>query len=185
MEHSEQMSTKAAHAKDAPTEKVIEPATPKINTKPSVGMALAVFIALLIGVVGGFAAGVHTSSSNGSTAPSTQNGAGGMMNGRMGGRGMGMGMMGTVSQVTDDSIVVQNDRTGASTTYTITEDTTITKSGATIDISDIKSGNNVMIQTSNAEDSTTATSIVINPTMGNTQSFSQPDESEDSTLQNT
>jgi hypothetical protein len=82
-----------------------------------------------------------------------------------GGRQGGMGDFGTVSSVSSTSITVENTRTNASTTYTVNSSTSITNDGETGSISDIQSGDRVIITTASTT-SKVATKIEINPSFG-------------------
>ncbi len=85
--------------------------------------------------------------------------AGGVPSGARRGRG---GVFGTVSAVSDSSITVTNSRTNADQTLSITSATVITNSGATASVSDIQSGDSVVI-TPDTSDSTVAARIMVNP----------------------
>jgi len=75
------------------------------------------------------------------------------------------GGFGQVTAVSSTSITVSNQRTGASTTYSITSSTTITDSGQSVTTSDIQTGDTVLVTTSGSG-STTATAILVNPSFG-------------------
>lgn len=75
------------------------------------------------------------------------------------------GGFGQVTAVSSSSITVQNPRSGASTTYAITSSTAITDNGQTVSTSDIQTGDVVIIQVASSG-STTATSIMVNPSYG-------------------
>ena len=78
----------------------------------------------------------------------------------------GGGTLGEVTKVSSDSITVTDQRSGTETTYKITSDTAITKDSKTASTSDIATGDTVMVRSS---DSSTATAIDVNPTMGGPQ----------------
>jgi len=149
----------------------------KINKKITSGVVLSVVVALLLGSVGGFVAGTHIKMGSDKTATMSPSNADGTMNGRMGGRGMGT--MGSVTKVADDSITIQDNRTGSSSTYAITDDTTITEDGSSVELNDIVSGDSVMIRTDGSSDTSQASSVIVNPAMGNIQSGQQrPDDAD-------
>jgi hypothetical protein len=83
-------------------------------------------------------------------------GGGGVRNG---------GGFGQATAVSSSSITVQNPRSGTSTTYAITSSTTITDNGQTISASNIQVGDTVIIRVASSG-STTATSILVNPSYG-------------------
>ena len=88
--------------------------------------------------------------------------------GRAGGGGAGFrngGGFGQASAVSSSSITVQNPRSGTSTTYAITSSTTITDNGQTVSASDIQVGDTVIVRVASSG-STTATSILVNPSYG-------------------
>ena len=80
--------------------------------------------------------------------------------------------MGQVSTVSSESITVQDSRPNSTQTFKITSNTTVQNNGSTAAVSDIKTGDTVLITTSSS-DTSTATRIMLNP------SFSPP--SSDST----
>jgi hypothetical protein len=99
---------------------------------------------------------ISTSTTSGST------GGGGF---GTSGRARLSGGFGQVTAVSSSSITITNQRTSASTTYTITASTTITDNGQTVTTSDIQTGDTVLIRTSGSG-STTATGITVNPSFG-------------------
>lgn len=93
-------------------------------------------------------------------------GYGRMMSGRFDRFGGGMrGGLGTVTSVSSSSITITTDLNNASKTYSIDSNTKIYNNGQTASVSDIKSGDQVLIRTSGSG-STTATQIDINPSRG-------------------
>ncbi|MDB5169016.1 MAG: hypothetical protein JWO41_372 [Candidatus Saccharibacteria bacterium] len=72
------------------------------------------------------------------------------------------GEIGSVTAVDATSISVQSQRTGTTKTYTIDSSTKALNAGATANVSDIKVGDSVFVETSGT-DTTIATTIVINP----------------------
>lgn len=98
-----------------------------------------------------------TSSTGNQTTPT-----GGFGGGRFGNRGGGFGQ---VTAVSSSSITITNQRTNASTTYSITSSTTITDNGSTVTTSDIQTGDTVLVRTSGSG-STAATAIEVNPSFG-------------------
>lgn len=139
------------------------------------GLIIVVAVcSLLIGGAGGYAIGHSKSSSAnlpgsgqmgsfGSGSSSGQGGPGGRM-------GMMGGAMGTVTAISSDSITVEDQMNSESKTFSITSSTTVTEGGSTASLSDISTGDTVMVRTarsssSSSSSSSVATSIVINPTM--------------------
>ncbi|HSX27950.1 MAG TPA: hypothetical protein VLF60_00690 [Candidatus Saccharimonadales bacterium] len=89
---------------------------------------------------------------------------GGMM--RRGGRmGSSLRVVGQVTAVSSSSITVNDARRGGATTLSITSNTKVTNNGATAAVSDIKTGDTVMIQKTGTT-STEASQITINPSFG-------------------
>ena len=83
--------------------------------------------------------------------------------GSFGGRGgQQMGGFGTVAAISESSISVKNSRSGSTTTYSITSSTTISNNGSAASVSEIKTGDTVMVRTSGS-DLTAATQIMVNP----------------------
>ena len=74
------------------------------------------------------------------------------------------GDIGQVTAVSSSSITVSNQRTGTDKTYTIDANTTVLNNGQTGSVSDIKTGDTVIVEVSSTS-STTATRIVLNPAM--------------------
>lgn len=91
----------------------------------------------------------------------------GDMNGgpRMGGPRGFNGTIGTVTEISASSITVQNERSNTTKTYAITTDTQITNDGTAATSSDITKGDTVLV-TTDSTDTSTATKITLNPTMG-------------------
>lgn len=163
------------------------PATP--TKKPGI-FTTAPLIAAMVGVlalggIGGFLAGMHVGKSQGATAANgfdgqSQNGGPG---GMRGGRGM-MGAMGTVTAVSSDSITISDQMRGSTATYKVTDSTTVTDNGASASLSDIAAGDQVMVRTgsttsSDANDSQTATSIMLNPSFGGPGGMNQSGNTSD------
>jgi hypothetical protein len=84
---------------------------------------------------------------------------------RSGGPGASIGQ---VKAVSSTSITVTNERTGTDSTLAINSTTVVTNAGATAAVSDIKAGDTVFVQAA-TNDATTATRIMLNPTMGGPQ----------------
>jgi hypothetical protein len=100
-----------------------------------------------------------------SATNSSQYGSG---SGRSGGFGGGFQRsdraFGTVSAVSSTSITIQT-RSGTTSTYTITSSTTVTNAGQSASVSDIQSGDTVImtLDSSNTQD---VSSIMLNPSFG-------------------
>lgn len=121
--------------------------------------------ALVVGLLGGFVVGTQVGKSSSTVANDT--GAFGGQSQQGGGMMRRMGAFGTVTAVSDDSITIKDQMQGSTTTYAITSSTTVTNNGSSASVSDIKVDDTVAIQTDNSSsgDSTTATSILLNPSM--------------------
>ena len=125
----------------------------------TVGVIIVIIILCIVSFVVGDSYGKdHASSSSvaSTTGAGNRSGGGGFRNG---------GGFGQVTAVSSSSITLQNTRTNASTTYTINSSTTITDSGQTVGVSDIQTGDTVLIRVASTG-STTATSILVNPSFG-------------------
>lgn len=72
------------------------------------------------------------------------------------------GSIGQVTAVSDTSITVNDQRSGDSKAYTINSSTAISDNGQTVQASNIKTGDTVLVTTS-SDTSTTATRILVNP----------------------
>jgi hypothetical protein len=154
---------------------VTPPATPATASAPKkaeplsqMTMWILIGVAFLVGGGGGLAIGMmagddDTTSKTTSNSSQFQNSGPGDMGG---GPTRGGGTLGEVTKVSSDSITVTDQRSGTETTYKITSDTVITEDSKTASASDIASGDTVMIRSS---DSSTATAIDVNPTMGRPQ----------------
>lgn len=118
---------------------------------------------LLLGFVGGMEYQKGKTTNTSSTAAGRNGAAGGY--GQFGGRGARRGGFGQVTAVSNNSITVQNSRTGAAQTYNITSSTTVTNNGASASVGDIKTGDTVIVRT-DPTDTSTATTIAINPSFG-------------------
>lgn len=150
-----------------------EATAPAVPSKKPFRIALSGFIAALSGVLvlgglGGFAIGMAMGKSG--TTPTGdfagQNRSGDPESG-FGGPGMGRmnGAIGTVTAVSSNSITVENQMRGGTSTYTIGSSTTVTDGGESASVSDITVGDRVLVRTSQ-DDSGAAASIMLNPTFG-------------------
>ena len=138
------------------------------------GIGVAV---LGIALIGGFVSGMQYEKGRPGSVTASQARFTGHLNGGssgFGGRRIN-GSRGSVTAVNNSSITVNDVRTAATKTYTISSGTTITDAGATVSVSDIKVGDGVIVTASNAA-STTATRIFVNPSFGGAQATpdSQP-----------
>ena len=139
----------------------------KIKRDPIVLIVVAI---LLVGV--GFVGGMQVQKGLGSKSASATNGPGGYgstAGGPGGGFRRGGGTFGTVSSMNGTtSMVVQNSRTGANVTVSLSGNPTVTDgSGNSSSISAIATGDTVIVMGSTGSDGTvTATSIRLNPTFG-------------------
>jgi hypothetical protein len=139
---------------------------------PIIGIVVAVVL-----IIAGFFAGdsygknhapktvATTTSATGTTGTS---GFGGRTGGTGGFRG---GAFGTVTAVSSSSITINNTRTGAATTYSITTSTTVTDSGSASTVSAIQVGDTVIVRPT-ATGSTVAATIMDNPSFGGGQAGS-------------
>jgi hypothetical protein len=86
--------------------------------------------------------------------------------GRMGGRNGAMrgGVFGQVTTVSATSITIKNARTGADNTLTISDSTIVTNNGQTATVSDVKTGDNVLVRP-DTTDTKQAAQITLNPQM--------------------
>ena len=75
------------------------------------------------------------------------------------------GGIGSVTAISSSSITVNDQRSGSSKTYSITSSTQITDNGSTVDYTDIKTGDTVLVS-ADSSTSTTATRILVNPSFG-------------------
>lgn len=144
------------------------PAPKKSEPLSQMTMWILIGVAFLVGGGGGFAIGMmagddDTTSKTTSNSNQFQNSGPGDMGG---GQARGGGILGEVTKVSSDSITVTDQRSGTETTFKITSDTTITEDSKTASASDITTGDTVMVRSS---DSSTATAIDVNPTMGGPQ----------------
>lgn len=157
-------------------------ARPSSNAAVLWGIAVLV---LVVGTGGGFVTGFQLGKTNGTGTTLSQNGFGGQSSdgtGQMGGpggagglSGRRAGVIGTVTAVSSTSVTVKDQMQSTSSTYTITDTTTVTDNGATASVGDIAVGDTVLIRTSSSssdsnssssdDTSKTATAIELNPTM--------------------
>lgn len=91
------------------------------------------------------------------------------------------GALGQVTAISAASITVQNQRTNAATTYSITSNTTVSNNGQSAAITDIKAGDTVIIIPLGSS-STTAAHILLNPSFSGgsvNQSSGMPSQQSD------
>lgn len=152
-------------------------------TKPAL-IAGSIVVALVLGFIGGIS---YQKGKTPNTQIGTTTGQFGTQgtNGQNGFRGMRRsGSFGSVTAVSDNSITVDSQRTGGSETFKITSSTTVTDNGSSASVSDIKVGDTVMIRTSTS-DTSTATSILLNPSFGGGPGVQDNSSSSDSTSDST
>jgi hypothetical protein len=89
------------------------------------------------------------------SGPGEFNGQGGFINGQR-------PTVGEVLAISSDSITIQSARSDLSQTFKITSSTTVRNRGATASVSDIKTGDTVLV-TTDSSDTSTATQILLNP----------------------
>lgn len=148
--------------------------TPTTPSKKPFRIALSGFIAALSGVLvlgglSGFAIGMAMGKSGATNTVSNFAGQNrsGDPEGGFGGPGMRRmnGAIGIVTAVSGNSITVENQMRGGTSTYTIGSSTTVTDGGESASVSDITVGDRVLVRTSQ-DDSGAAASIMLNPTFG-------------------
>jgi hypothetical protein len=144
--------------------------TRKNVSSSSTSKPFIALVALLIVAGGSFYGGTAYEKSHDKTSTTGSSALTGFSSGASGGRtgGFRMGGFGTVTAVSSSSIAIQNPRSGTSNTYTIDGSTVIEDSGSTGSLSDIATGDTVMIRTSSST-STTAAQIDVNPSFGGGQ----------------
>jgi hypothetical protein len=128
-------------------------------------MVAPVLAAAILCGIAGFIGGMHYQKGHQTTATAATgsqltDGQFGSGTGRMGARGE----FGDVTAVSSTSITINDTRSGAAKTLSISSDTAVTKDGNTASVSDIAAGDRVIVQT-DTTDTTKATRITINPTM--------------------
>jgi hypothetical protein len=108
----------------------------------------------------------YQKSHTASTTTVSTTGSGSQFGGGFGGGGgRRQGAFGQVTAVSATSITINNTRSNASSTYSISSSTTITDAGQTVAYSDIQVGDTVAISVASSG-STAATRIMINPGFG-------------------
>lgn len=126
-------------------------------------IGIAAVVAVATGVIG-FVSGIQFQKGNSSSSVANQQGGFGGQSG-MGGMGMRNGSFGEVTAVSDSSITIttrerfnQNNSSSTSTskTFTINSSTTVTVGGSSGSVSDIKTGDTVMIETGSSDSSVAA-----------------------------
>jgi hypothetical protein len=132
-------------------------------TSHTIALVAVVIGLCILSFIGGLLYQKHSGSSTKVAASSGQTGTTGALGGT--GTRRRNGGLGQVTAVSPTSITITNQRTNASNTYAITTSTTITDSGQTVDTTDIKSGDTVLV-TTGTTDTTTATQILVNPSFG-------------------
>ena len=130
--------------------------------------ATSIFAIALLIAGAGFFGGMQfqKNQSGSSTVSETRQGSNDIGSGpsRQGGQMMN-GTMGEVTAVSSASITVKDERSSSSVTYTVSDSTAITEDGSEVTIDDVQTGDTVMISADDS-DSTLASSIQLNPTMG-------------------
>lgn len=137
----------------------------KVSSSRTRGVLTAVLAVALLG--GGFAGGVVYQKGK---TPAASAATGLTMSGQNGRSFTGGGFqrgdraIGTVSAVSSTSITLQT-RQGTSSTYAITSSTTVTNNGQTGSVSDIQTGDTVLL-TLDSSDTQDVSSIMLNPSFG-------------------
>ncbi len=123
-------------------------------------VGIAAVVAVATGAIG-FVSGIQFQKGNSSSSVASQQGG----FGRQSGMGMRNGSFGEVTAVSDSSITIttrerfnQNNSssTSASKTFTINSSTTVAVDGSRGSVSDIKTGDTVMIEASSSDSSVAA-----------------------------
>ena len=127
---------------------------------PASSIIAVVAVIVLCGL--SFAGGVAYQKHGTKSPAKTTAGAG--FGGRAGGARRDGGL-GQVTAVSSTSITIINQRTNASKTYAINSSTAITDNGQTVDTTDIKTGDTVLI-TASTSGGSTASRILVNPSFG-------------------
>lgn len=117
---------------------------------------------------------IPTANANDNGQFPSQGGGPGGFGGQGGSRNGQRPNIGTVTAISSDSITVQDSRSNSNQTFKITSNTTVQDNGSTASVSDIKTGDTVLI-TTDSSDTSTAAQITLNPSFGppsggNTQS---------------
>ena len=139
------------------------PAAKKRPAFPSAGMlVIAAVILAAVSFVGGMQ--YQKGKTPAATTKTTAAQGAGSRSGFGGGFNRGDRALGTVTAVSSTSISVQT-RSGSSKTYTITSSTTVTDNGQSSSVSDIQTGDTVImtLDSSNTQD---VSSIMLNPSFG-------------------
>ncbi len=88
---------------------------------------------------------------------------GGMMGGRGAGMHQGRPTHGVVQSINDKAITIKDDEDNSTTTVTVTDSTKYTKDHTDAKLSDIKTGDTLVVFGKLSDNKVTATRIVINP----------------------
>lgn len=131
------------------------------------GKPLAMAVGALVIAAAAFFGGIAYQKHHGGANASGHGPLAGIQSGGFGGGRFARrsGGFGTVTAASSSSITVQNQRSGASTTYTINSSTQVSDNGASASVTAIQNGDTVLVQTSGMG-SATATRIEINPSLG-------------------
>jgi hypothetical protein len=135
-----------------------------ISTGPIISVVIAVLVIALSFFLGTRYEKSHVKST------STTATAGGFtrglssVGGRFGGN-RGDGVFGTVTAISSSSITIDETRSNSSTKLSITSSTTLTDDGSSVGVSAIQTGDTVFV-TKTTSTSTTASSIMVNPSFG-------------------
>jgi hypothetical protein len=126
----------------------------------AVGLVVAVIILCALS----FAGGRQYQKHHGGTTTAAGATGRGFASGSFGGARRSGGI-GSVTAITSTSLTVNDQRSGTAKTYSISSSTQITDNGSTVDYTDIKTGDTVLVTTSSST-STAATRILVNPSFG-------------------
>lgn len=144
------------------------PSHQSAGPRPNNGLWFAILGAVVLCVLSFYGGVAYEKGHVKTTAASSNTGfgaAGGGFRGRFGGQRPNIG---AVTAVSSSSITIQDNFSGSSKTFSITSATTVTNNGASASVSDIQTGDTVLIRTSSST-STQATTIDINPSFGGGQ----------------
>lgn len=134
---------------------------------------VAVVALVLCGISFGLGMNYQKGKQTATTANTNDNGQFPTQGGGPGGFGGGQGgfrngqrpNIGEVTAVSSDSITIQDSRSNGSQTFKITSSTTVQNNGSTASVSDINTGDTVLVTTTSS-DTSTAAQIMLNPSFG-------------------
>jgi hypothetical protein len=139
-------------------------------SRPALLIGITLFV-IVVSFISGmqYEKGRKTTQTASTSGNASQNGnTGSQFGGSTGSMGRRFGgvrpTIGTVTTISSSSITLNNTRTGADTTLTITSSTTVTNNGQAASVSDIKTGDTVFVRT-DTTNTKQAAQIDINPSL--------------------